>query len=240
MLLRAAQSYVRSSDGEGGALTARILSSFAARLEAARLTGDARRLFERALELDGTNREALLALGADLERRGACREAISHLERLIAVDPKNPEGRLRLALCLARAGDSEESSRMLARIVGESNPEWILALAFQELAKLRLEQEDAPAAEAVLRRGLSRLPDEQGIRLLLAYVLDRQRRSREAWDLVAGLRPARSSAGASPRLRYNLRSAPGLDEEERSLERIAKARLPALARALDRSSAGGR
>lgn len=192
------------------------------------------RLFQRILDLDGTEEAALLCLAVDAERQGRYAEAVAALERLIRAHPGHTEARLRLAVNQARLGKVQDARRLLADITGgkaETVESWQLAVAWHEIGRLLIGAGDLEQAETVLRQGLQRLPDDEKIALQLALVRDLRKDPRGARDTVAGL-AAKPGAGNSPRHRYNRLPVERLDQAWSDLQKSALDHIPTLASAL--------
>ncbi|MDH3255213.1 MAG: hypothetical protein OEM62_09495 [Acidobacteriota bacterium] len=226
-----AQFYATEAKSEmAPALAATSLVHMAAALERAQQFVGALTVLREALSLDTRNPEVLLDLAYQFERHGFQQEALDVLRHLLEVEPHSGEGRLRLALIQFRNGSEDDAAALLGRLTADSAPDWVLAVAYQELAAYLLRHDRAGEAVAVLEKAVRRLPSIQRLYVQLAYALDRsgeRRRGREIADRI----PADAGA-ASPRLLYRL---PPRSEESRSrnnLVRHATARLPLLAQAL--------
>lgn len=221
-----------SAGGDGAAeIAAEVLAAVGDDLERAGVVHAARERLEKALQLDPRNGFVLLRLAASYERDGEYGRAADLLEDLVAADPKAPAARLRLAVNLLRLGKRQRGLAVLGRLIREHNPDWVLVVAYEELAKDRLRSGDPDGAVTVLRRGLARLPDQGRLAIQLAYTLDRAGRRRDA---VAALERLSVSAGseASPRHLYSVWPAGGREELDASLARAALLRLGALGHAL--------
>ena len=159
-------------------------------------------MLQRVLVLDGTEPHALLGLGALYERGGDAVEAARYLDDLVRHHPDAYEGRLRLAVNQGRSGNGREAGRQLRHLLQQSPPQWIRALAVQELARHHIEAGEYEAAEMYLRRGIGHVPHNQRLRLQLAYVLDRMQRPREAAMALEELEAQGGQHSTSPRFRY--------------------------------------
>jgi len=192
-------------------------------------------LLHRTLELDPSNAEALLGLAVILERTGKYQEALEPLERLTAAWPENLEGRLRLAINQARLGRRTTAARQLRSLTDASRPEWIRALAYQELARIELEQQRIAAASLVLEEAVQAIPSNQRLRIMLAYTFDQSRRPREAGRLIDGLQVQTDPGLGTPRLRYASWQPESAARARTELQRTAQARLGVLAGSLGRN-----
>lgn len=195
------------------------------------------RLFQRILALDETEETTLLCLAVDAERQGRYSEAVSALERLVRVYPGDIEARLRLAVNLARLGKVQDARKLLTEIsAGKADPAnpvepWHLAVAWQEIGRLLIGSGDLDQAEAVLRAGLQRLPDDEKIALQLALIRDLRKDPRGARDAVSSL-GSKPGSGSSPRHRYNRLPLERLDQAWIDLQKSALDHIPTLAAAL--------
>jgi hypothetical protein len=217
---------------EAESFASAILATLGDELQRAQVRVAARLLLDRASALDPDNSFALLHLAAGHEKAADYAGAVAVLRRLIAADPKAPEARLRLAVNLLRLGQTGEATALLGSLIGEDNPEWVLALAYETLAGERLRAGDAAGAAELLRRGAGRLQRQPRLNVQLAYALERAGRPAEAAEAMARL-DAAAAAGPSPRHQYNLWPEGGRDELERRLVQAGLVRLPRLATALD-------
>lgn len=208
-------------------LASSSLASFGAYLQRAQVRVTGRRLLQRALELDAGNYFALLHLATGYERTGDYEEAARTFRRLVEVDPKSPEGRLRLAVNLERLDRRDEAAELLRRLVAEVNPDWVLAVAYQELASMLQDRGRHEEAAALLGQAVGRLPDENRLRIQLAYAQDRAGRLAEARETLVRVSP-RAPDSPSPRHLYNSWPETGVTETTESLEEAAMIRLPSL------------
>jgi hypothetical protein len=173
-------------------------------LSRTRTSSFSRWAFDRALELDPQNEATLLCLAIDAEKRNALREAIGFLKQLLSHQPAHREAQLRLAVAqkrLAELGSGREIEKLLAGLVGGEASDWIAAVAFQELARLHLDDEELDKARQVLEQGLARFPDDEKLLLLAAALARRAGAPGDADAYVARLAPAAEGA-IGPRLRY--------------------------------------
>ncbi len=187
-----------SVEGFGAALLITLASDLARTGEMVAPEG----MLQRVLVMDATERHALLGLGALYERGGDAVQAARYLNELVKHHPDAHEGRLRLAVNLDRTGNGRGASRQLRDLLRRSPPQWVRALAVQELARRHTRENRFEAAELVLRRGVARLPFNQRLRLQLAFVLDRMHQPRRAADVLEELEARGGQHTTSPRFRY--------------------------------------
>jgi tetratricopeptide (TPR) repeat protein len=232
--------YREQSGSEGAAVVAsRILTSLGGLLLKSAQQLPAGEMFQTALELDGRNTAAALALAAIYEKNAQSESAVKLLRRLVEVDPAHTEGRLRLAMGLKRLDQTEEAQKILEELVAAEDSSWLTSLAFQELARLHSERERFSAAEEVLRRGVERFPHDARLHIQLASVLDRRGSPGEAAVLVEKVLTLPPSESDSARFLYNT-SRPEMFTEARSfLDANSRSRLPMLAQALGVPTAAG-
>jgi Tfp pilus assembly protein PilF len=91
----------------------------------------------RAVALDATDSDALLALGAALCSTGRCEQGVDHLRRAAQIDPNDPNVVRNLAEALAARGERREAAAMFRRAVDLSPDDvfllnqasWLLATA---------------------------------------------------------------------------------------------------------------
>ena len=166
-----------------------ILTSFASYLSSPSNIGMSADLFYRAHLADAGNGRALTGVAAAWERSGAYDKAIETLIKALRQEPGDPELSLRLAMCELRSADGSRQQALdsLGDLTQAETPSWMRSIAYQELARARLEDDGPGAAETILRAGLEQLPGDQQLSLQLAAVLDRQRRRSEAMAVLEGI-----------------------------------------------------
>ncbi len=184
-----------------------LLDALATELIALRARLDAEQILQRSLDLNPDNPTALLVLASERERDGGYEEAVKYLERLVAIEPASVEGRLRLAVNLRRTGRARDATDLLTALtrLPEPGPEvrWAVEVAYQELARLRLDREDPQGAVALLEKAVERFPEAEGLRLELAFALERTGDPGAARAAVAQLADLPATGGESPRRRYS-------------------------------------
>lgn len=224
-----AELYAKQGDAESAPVVAsRALAILGGDLLEARVWTLGQRLLRRALELDPANEAAMLLLASQQEKVGQYGDAVDTLRELVRRNPKSAEGRLRLALNLERSGRAGAAVEMLQSLISENNPPWTLTVAYSELADWYLETGRTGEASNLLRRALDRLPRQAGLSVQLAYALDRQRRFREARQVLERLEFRQADPGDSPRHRYAAWPQKGLEEARSLLADGASARTPLL------------
>lgn len=236
--------YNQQSGSEGSALVAsRVLTSLGGMLMEHAQQLPAAELFYQALELDGRNVPARLALATIYEKSAQAESAVKALRELLKYDPEHSEARFRLAMNLKRMGDKAEARKILNDLAAARDAAWVGPLVYQELARLHAEGEDWAAAEKVLRNGLGRYPDHVRLHLELSSVLDRRGSFGEAKTLMQKIvsLPAGSSGSSADneRLLYNSVRPETFLEARTILEDNTRSRLSVLAQALGTPSSGG-
>lgn len=233
-----ARTYVTQSSSDlAPSLAATALAELGVALERAKDRLGARRVLEEAVAMDDQNAATLLALAHLYERTGLRQEAATTLRKLLARMPSSDEGRLRLALNLRHLGEVAEAARLLRQVIVHGTPGWLLTIAYEELGRLLLQQENFAEAARVLEEGISRLPDEQRLYVHLAYLLDRGG-DRQLGFTVLDRAPA-ASGRPSPRLLYSRPPPTDGGEGYATLRRHGYARLPLLGQALAGLEQGG-
>lgn len=238
LVFRLAALYAElSGTPEGKKRAARFLDGIAAEMIWTAPPSLRARLFQQILAFDPDDRTALLCMAVDAERQGRYAEAAAGLERLDRITPGDSEVRLRLAVNLARIGKVQDARRLLADVAGKAGSQpWQAAVATQERARLLIAAGDLDAAEAAVREGLKRLPDDDKLAIQLAMIRDLRkdpRGAREALPEVgtkAGTKAGGS--GGEARHRYNRMPLEELDRAWSDLQQTALDLLPTLAGAL--------
>jgi len=233
-----AEMYAEAADTDSARTIASLaLTTLATEMLDAGLRNSGGVALEKALKLDEQNEAARLLIAAHHERLGRYPAAVDALRKLVALNPKSAEGRLRLALNLRRMGEPQRAGTALQRLVSEANPDWVLTVAYTELADLYLEQSRDREAVILLREAVDRLPEQDRLYIQLAYALDRQRRfleSRRILSRIAGREHHLTNGRASPRHRYAKGTAQGLAAARDRVLEAARTRQPLLSATLDR------
>jgi Tfp pilus assembly protein PilF len=230
--------YQEQSGAQGAALVAsRLLTSLGGLLLQSAQQLPAAGMFQKAIELDGHNVPALLALSTVYEKNAQTESAVKLLRQALTIEPANAEARLRLALNLRRQDQTAESQKLLAGLVAEKEPSWVTPLAYQELARLDADAGKGAEAEKVLRQAVERFPDDLRLRIQLAAVLDRRGAPGEATALIqkaleASNTGARTGDVANARYLYNAVRVDEFAQTRTYLDESAKSRLQTLAQAL--------
>lgn len=232
--------YREQSGSEGASLVAsRILTSLGGLLLESSQQLSAGEMFQAAIELDGRNTAAALALASIYEKNAQYESAVKILRRLVEAAPAHTEGRLRLAMGLKRLDRTEEAQTILEELVAAGDSSWVTSLAFQELARLHSERERTSAAEKVLRAGVERFPQDARLHIQLASVLDRRGEPGEAAVLVEKVLTLSQGESDAARYLYNA-VRPEIFAEARSfLDENSRSRLPMLSQALGVPTAAG-
>src|SRR5436305_9041692 len=236
--------YQQQSGSEGAALVAtRLLTSLARLLLQAAQQLPAAEMFQKSIELDPRNVPALLALATIYEKNAQALTAVKLLRGVLASEPANPEARLRLALNLKRLDQTAETRKLLAALAAEKEPTWVTPLAYQELARLDVEEGKkgkSPEAEKLLREAIDRFPDDLRLRIQLAALLDRRGAPGEASALLDKIlsAPLSREAGSS-RYLYNAVRADEFASTRSFLDENSKSRLQVLAQALNAPPSDG-
>ena len=235
MALELAETYAERVDTlEARVFAGWMLTSFGSFHQLSRSVSTSIAVYRRALELDPSNRAAIMGIAVSFERRAEYERAIEALQQALRIDRKNAEARLRLALCALRhQGMDKVAARIqLERVIADSEAEpWVRSVAFQELARFYLEEEQTDAAERVIRRGLAELPGDQQLSIQLAALLDARRRPREALQVLGEIDTGDWNH-FSPRQIYDRWPTKGLDEAREMMRQIMLDRLPLIANGL--------
>lgn len=235
-----ADLYAREGGTEGSRLLgARALASVGIYAQQVGVKLQGLGLMLHALDFDPTNEAALLGIAAVHERSGNYHRAAERLLELLNAHPRHREGRLRMAVNLDRLGSPDQAVKLLQEVLAEPIPDWVAAVAYQELGRIHRQAGRLGQAAAVLSEGAERLPRDGRIRTQLAFVLDRQRDPNRALAVVQGLPEVSVADGPSPRRRYGLGPQEAYHETLIALRESATARMPRLARLVN-GSAGDR
>jgi tetratricopeptide (TPR) repeat protein len=169
-----------------------------------------------ALELDPSNELALLRRVALAEKGSRPEDALMWLGQLLEAHPQSHQGRLRKAVVLRKYGQPGDARKLLRGLVDDSgSPQWVVVLAYQELALIERDERRHDRAEALLREAVARIPAQE-LYLQLAYYLDERQRPDDA---VAALNQMPSHAGTSAA--RHLYNAPPQEELQRARQQVA-------------------
>jgi tetratricopeptide (TPR) repeat protein len=225
--------YHEQSGSEGASLvSSRLLTSLGGLLQQSAQQLPAAEMYQQAVELDGKNVGALLALATIYEKNAQAETAVKLLRRILEADPGSVEARLRLALNLKRLDQKVEARKTLQEITAAKDSSWVTSLAYQELAQLDSEAEKPADAEAVLRQALKRFPNDLRLHIQLASVLDRLGHPGEASTLVENALSLTAGQEAPARFLYNTVRPDAFAAARKFLDENSRSRLPVLAQAL--------
>ena len=226
--------YNEQSGSEGAAQVAsRLLTSLGGLLLQSAQQLSSAEMFQKAIELDGRNLAALLALSTIYEKNAQAESAVKLLRRAVGVDPASGEARLRLALNLKRLQQTDEARKLLEGLTADKEPSWVTPLAYQELARLDSDRGRSSEAEKALRKAVERFPDDLRLRIQLAAVLDRRGSPGEATAVIEKALAATPSQEASAsRYLYNSVRLEEFAETRKLLDESSQSRLQGLAQAL--------
>ncbi|XP_021895543.1 protein SLOW GREEN 1, chloroplastic isoform X2 [Carica papaya] len=130
-------------------------------------------MFEKILEREPRNLEALKVILYGKMRRGKTKEAVEYVERLIDVDPEEVEWRLLQALSYEMMGQISKAKRLFNEIL-ESRP--LLLRALHGLAMVMHKNHEGPAVFEMLNKALNvaqhkkRKTEERSIKILIAQM----------------------------------------------------------------------
>ncbi|MCK5682180.1 tetratricopeptide repeat protein, partial [bacterium] len=130
-----------------------------------------------ALELDPTLVLAQVMHGRLLMMGGESEKALAEADKILAVDALNQGASLLRGASLAALGQEEEAVLVLEKLLVDGNKE---ADLFILLANLRLNSKDISGAQGYLEQLLENDSEHRAGRLLLAAVLERQKKLDEA------------------------------------------------------------
>jgi tetratricopeptide (TPR) repeat protein len=225
--------YQEQSGTEGAALvSSRILTSLGGLLQKHAQQLPAAELFFKAVEMDPRNVAAHLGIATIYEKNSQFESAVDSLRKLLAVDPGHEEARLRLGINLRRLGKNDEARKVLQELTQVKTASWVTPLAYQELARLFVEQGSPAGAESTLQAAVERFPEDARLYVQLASVLDRKgeiRRAQQVMDKVGSLPPASEASG---RYLYNTTRDETFAEARKFLDDNARSRRALLAQAL--------
>ena len=150
----------------------------------------AHKFAQKAVELDGTDQWARLALGANYLWGRQHRQAIAELERAIALEPNFAAGHVVLGLIHHYAGNSEKAIELINRGMRLDPHYPDVRLHWLAQAYFQLGRYDE--AIDLLKRRLIRKPDTDVSRVLLAASyghLGRMKEAKDEWEKAFRINP---------------------------------------------------
>jgi len=193
----------RAKDAALRRTAADVLVTLGGELQLAGSRATSERLFLRALMIDARNSAALIGRAAIFERAGEWVQAVEMLEKLLVIDPSNAEARLRLGVCLRRLSRTSAARKALEAVTADLTSTWIRAVAWQELALAAVDRGDLGDAIRILQQGVTSVPDDLHLPVLLASTLDRQGRHRDARLAIRAVLARLAEAAPSARFQYS-------------------------------------
>jgi tetratricopeptide (TPR) repeat protein len=179
-----------------------LLTSLAGRMAEAHVERGSLELARSALRHDPSNRAALFAVAAAAERFGDHASAVRSLQALLRLDPDHREARLRLSLNLMRIGEEDEGFDELRRLAADGgHPDWIAAVARQELARHLIGRDEAARAQDVLAEISDRRLRDPTLAVQTAFV-DERAGGGEVDDLFTALSLAAAASDPPSRTLY--------------------------------------
>ena len=191
-------------------------------------------LYEQAADLAPEEVTPLLGLANVFERQGDYERALPHLERALRVAPGHREALLRRGILLRRLGRVAEAESLLRRLVRQQRADWILSLAYQELARSRAWEGDRVRARELLLEARRRLPEDPSLPVQIAYLNDRTDSSEPIESFGETLRASAASPHPSPRSLYARIPTQPLETLRRNLDERSRPYLLYLDERLDR------
>ncbi|XP_030975674.1 protein SLOW GREEN 1, chloroplastic [Quercus lobata] len=130
-------------------------------------------MYEKVLETEPRNVEALKVVLYEKMRRGKTKEAVKYVERLIDEEPDEVEWRLLMALCYETMGQLSKAKRLFKEILKERP---LLLRALHGLALVMHKNLEGPAVFEMLNKALEiaqrekRVTEERDIKILIAQM----------------------------------------------------------------------
>ncbi len=224
---------LRVNSPEARVFSGQVLTNFGVALWTPTNIVQSSDLFLRAVAADPGNSLALLGLGTAYEHAGNYDRAIRYLSGVLRLEGENHLASLRLALCQLRASEDyvSEATQGLENLTQSEAHQWIRSIAYQELARQKLQAGDLDSAQALLQLGLREIPGDQQISVLLGAVYDLERRPKETIRVLDEI-PENGWDRISPRQLYSNWEPVGVDETRARLRAEMDSGLEPLQKAL--------
>lgn len=188
-------------DDDSRRFAADVLTELAGELALVPAMQTATRVLRRALQLEPTHVDALVALGACLEQQSDVNGAVQAFRRAVELEPARQEPLLRLAVNLVRTDRRGAAEEIFRRLVAGDGPTWVGKVAVQQLALLLVDRGSAAEAVELLETALGRFGPDPRLTIQLAFALDAAGQGRRSTEVLAGLRPG-AGEERSARYRY--------------------------------------
>ncbi len=205
-----------------------LMASLGSEAQRAGMVKLSENLLRRVLSLDASNETALLSLGFSAERTGDYDAAVDYYGQLVEVYPEHGQARVRLAVNLLRQKKMRPARRHLEAVIAGEHSPWILSLAYQELAKLYLEDNELEQAATLLARATERIPNDEKLYLQQAFVLDASQRTAEADEVFQTMELKARRNRDTSRHRYTEWPSEALAETRQFLDVSLRGQTPAL------------
>ena len=217
----------RSRSSQASHLVASALVSLAGYLHQIGSRPAANDAYLQALDYDPVHPAALIGLASIQEFYGLYDRAVVLLGRLVKQTPADTQARLRLGVNLKRQGKPKRAIDHLEAAATEPGPEWVAAVAAQELASLHADNDRLEEAITVLEAAATAHPDHQRLTLQWAALLDRAGRHADALGVLDRLDPVAGIDASSPRLIYTQPPAAAITAARRALAEVTDRQLAA-------------
>ena len=193
-----------SETGEEGRQAADLLLDLAGLVRGRPLLRD--RLYLSAIEAAPEHARVWLSRAANYERQGFYQEAIDDLEHALELDPALGEARLRLGVCLSRRQRTRNDGLVhFGELAADGSvPDWVGAIAAQELARHHLLQGRLDESVKAAQSGLRRWPEDQQLRIVSARALREAGEYESAAEMLKQADRPLTGIGPSARTRYNM------------------------------------
>lgn len=145
--------------------------------------------FKRAYELSPAELQPMVALVRTYVRAGKTKDALAFLQSVVSASPDNVEARVLQGQLLSQLG-SREPARQAFEAALQRNPKSVAA--YQGLASLHLGENKLELADDVLQRALRELPDDFGLLLSRASLMEQAGKNEDAiaqYEKLLKLRP---------------------------------------------------
>lgn len=219
-----------------------LMASLGSEAQRAGMVKLSENLLRRVLSLDDSNETALLSLGFSAERTADYDAAVGYYEQLVDAYPNHGQGRVRLAVNLMREKKMRQARRHLEAVIDGEHSPWILSLAYQELARLYMDDNELEQAAVLLARATERIPNDEKLYVQLAFVLDASQRKDEAETVFQTMELKARRNRDTSRHRYTVWPSEALAETRKFLDTSLRGQTAALETVLASSAfntAGG-
>lgn len=136
--------------------------------------------FKRAYETDPNDTQPIVAIVRTYMQAGKSQEAMAFIAKVLKANPKNIEAKLIQGQLFVATNNFKRAEQVYIEVI---NMQPDNAIAYQQLAATQLNLKKPADAEATINKGLTVLPKDFALQLLLASIYESANRNEDAIKL---------------------------------------------------------